>query len=240
MSDAVETTQGASNSPLIGTNSATGESFPVEIDDLGLSFPSKGTVQRRQETAEQQQKRMEKIAAAVETIIDCLGEDTEREGIVKTPMRYAKALMFFTKGYEQSLKDLLNGAVFEEDTDEMVIVKNIDIFSLCEHHLVPFAGKVSIGYIPNGRVLGLSKLARIAEMFARRLQVQERLTKQIAVAIQEVLQPQGVAVTIECEHMCMVMRGVEKPGSSTVTSCMLGVFRQSHRTREEFLNLTRK
>ncbi|KAJ3206566.1 hypothetical protein HDU82_004437 [Entophlyctis luteolus] len=224
----------------MGRSSKTGSKFAVEVDVAGLSWPSKGTVQRRNESDEAKDERMRKIANAVQTIIECVGEDPEREGMQNTPLRYAKALMFFTKGYEQSLKDLLNGAVFEEDTDEMVIVKDIDIFSLCEHHLVPFHGKVSIGYIPRGRVLGLSKLARIAEMFSRRLQVQERLTKQIATAIQEVLQPEGVAVTIEASHMCMVMRGVEKPGSSTVTSCMLGIFRDSQRTRDEFLTLTRK
>ncbi|KAI8840283.1 hypothetical protein BC829DRAFT_428242 [Chytridium lagenaria] len=184
------------------------------VDDDGLAWPS--------------QKRLEKIASAVSTILECVGEDSDRDGLLKTPMRYAKALMFFYKG------EVINDAVFEEDHDEMVIVKNIDIFSLCEHH-----GAVSIGYIPNKRVLGLSKLARIAEMFSRRLQVQERLTKQIAFALQDALQPQGVAVTMEASHMCMVMRGVEKPGSSTITSCMLGAFREDPKTREEFLRLIR-
>ncbi|KAJ3044241.1 hypothetical protein HK097_001555, partial [Rhizophlyctis rosea] len=205
------------------------------IDREGLAWPSKGTLSRKDESPSDREARLEKLSGAMKTVLECLGEDPSREGLQKTPMRYAKALMFFTKGYEESLKDIINEAVFEEDHDEMVIVKNIDVFSLCEHHLVPFTGKINIGYIPNRRVLGLSKLARIAEMFSRRLQVQERLTKQVAVALQEILQPQGVAVTMEATHMCMVMRGVEKPGSSTVTSCMLGVFRDDPRTREEFL-----
>ncbi|KAI9297162.1 GTP cyclohydrolase I [Neoconidiobolus thromboides FSU 785] len=207
----------------------------VDLD--GLSWPSKGTRQRSNETEEQKEKRLNKLAEAVKTMLECVGEDPEREGILKTPMRYAKAMLFFTKGYEQNIKDLINDAMFNEDHEEMVIVKNIDIFSLCEHHLVPFTGKISIGYLPNGKVLGLSKLARIAEMFSRRLQVQERLTRQIAEALDEILKPQGVAVVMESSHLCMVMRGVQKPGSSTVTSCMLGQFRKDPKTREEFLSL---
>lgn len=145
--------------------------------------------------------------------------------------------MFFTQGYELNVKDVVNGAIFHEDHDEMVIVKDIDMFSLCEHHLVPFTGKVHIGYIPDKRVLGLSKLARLVDLFSQRLQVQERLTKQIAQALMEILKPQGVAVICNASHMCMVGRGVQKTNSSTVTSCMLGVFRSDPRTREEFLNL---
>ncbi|KAF2421061.1 putative GTP cyclohydrolase I [Tothia fuscella] len=207
------------------------------IDFDGLSWPSVGTRSRLDATPSEAQARHEKLTGAIRTILECIGEDPDREGLQKTPERYAEAMMFFTKGYEMNLRDLLNGAVFHEDHDELVIVKDIEIFSLCEHHLVPFNGKMHIGYIPNRRVIGLSKLARIAEMFSRRLQVQERLTKQVALALSEVLQPQGVAVVVESSHLCMVMRGVEKTTSKTITSCMLGRMRSTAKTREEFLKL---
>ncbi|XP_041985816.1 GTP cyclohydrolase 1 isoform X1 [Aricia agestis] len=177
------------------------------------------------------------MANSYRLLLTGLGEDPERQGLLKTPERAAKAMLFFTKGYDQSLEEVLNNAIFDEDTDEMVVVKDIEMFSMCEHHLVPFYGKVSIGYLPQGKILGLSKLARIVEIYSRRLQVQERLTKQIALAVTQAVRPAGVAVVIEGVHMCMVMRGVQKINSKTVTSTMLGVFRDDPKTREEFLNL---
>lgn len=207
------------------------------IDSDGLLWPSLGARQRIEQSDEENKARELRIADAVRTILSELGEDPDREGLLETPERYARAMLFFTKGYEDNIRDVIKRAVFEEDHDEMVIVRDIELYSLCEHHLVPFFGKAHIGYIPNKRVLGLSKLARLAEMYCRRLQVQERLTKQIAMALNEMLQPRGVAVVIEATHMCMVSRGVQKTGSSTTTSCMLGCFRNQQKTREEFLTL---
>ncbi|CAL8255362.1 unnamed protein product [Lota lota] len=184
--------------------------------------------------------KLSTIERAYSTILTELGEDVEREGLLRTPLRAAKAMQFLTKGYKETTLDILNDAVFDENHDEMVIVKDIDLFSLCEHHLVPFFGKVHIAYIPNKKVVGLSKLARIVEIYSRRFQVQERLTKQIATSIAEALKPAGVAVVVEAVHMCMVMRGVQKMNSKTVTSVMLGVFQEDPKTREEFLSLIRR
>ena len=181
----------------------------------------------------------EEMMQAVRTLLLGLGEDPDREGLKDTPKRVMKALQFLTKGYHESLDELLNGAVFTEDANEMVLVRDIDIFSSCEHHILPILGRAHVAYIPNGKVIGLSKIARICEMYARRLQVQERLTLQIADALQGLLKPQGVAVVVEASHMCMVMRGVQKPGSWTVTSAMRGVFAEDAKTREEFMNLIR-
>lgn len=208
---------------------------PVDTD--GLSWPLKGARARLEQTPEEALAREQRIAGAVKTILTELGEDINREGLLETPERYARAMLYFTKGYEDNMRDVIKRAVFEENHDEMVIVRDIEIYSLCEHHLVPFFGKAHIAYIPNKRVVGLLKLARIAEMYSRRLQVQERLTKQIAMSLSEILRPCGVAVVIEATHMCMVSRGVQKTGSLTTTSCMLGCFRGQQKTREEFLTL---
>ncbi|XP_071380102.1 GTP cyclohydrolase 2 [Centroberyx affinis] len=202
----------------------------------------KSVAHRKHETSrkeDEDESRLPALQAAYTSILRELGEDTDRQGLLRTPLRAAKAMQFLTKGYHETIYDILNDAIFDEDHDEMVIVKDIDMFSLCEHHLVPFFGKVHIGYLPNKKVVGLSKLARIVEIFSRRLQVQERLTKQIAMAVSEALQPKGVAVVIEAAHMCMVMRGVQKMNSRTVTSTMLGIYREDPKTREEFLALSK-
>uniref|UniRef100_A0ABM5FC43 GTP cyclohydrolase 1 n=1 Tax=Pogona vitticeps TaxID=103695 RepID=A0ABM5FC43_9SAUR len=201
--------------------------------------PLESWKEERTRSEEDNELNLPGLAAAYATILRALGEDPQRPGLLKTPWRAATAMQFFTKGYQETITDVLNDAIFDEDHDEMVIVKDIDMFSMCEHHLVPFVGKVHIGYLPNKQVLGLSKLARIVEIYSRRLQVQERLTKQIAIAITEALKPAGVGVVVEATHMCMVMRGVQKMNSKTVTSTMLGVFREDPKTREEFLTLIR-
>lgn len=179
------------------------------------------------------------MQAAVRTLLLGMGEDPDREGLRDTPKRVVKALKFLTSGYQQSLNELLNGAIFNENANEMVLIRDIDLFSSCEHHILPIIGRAHVAYIPNGKVIGLSKIARICEMYGRRLQVQERLTAQIADALQGLLQPQGVAVMVEATHMCMVMRGVQKPGSWTVTSSMQGIFADDAKTRDEFMNLIR-
>ena len=174
------------------------------------------------------------IERLIEQLLGELGEDARREGLAKTPERVAKSLRYLTSGYDQDVKDVLNEALFVEEYDEMVIVKDIDFASLCEHHLLPFFGNASVAYIPRGRVIGLSKIPRIVEMYARRLQVQERLTQQIAEFLQERLAPQGVGVVLEATHLCAVMRGVRKPGTIMTTSSVLGLFRTRDRTRAEF------
>ncbi|KAK4093766.1 hypothetical protein Purlil1_2100 [Purpureocillium lilacinum] len=254
--------------PVAGQGQKVRPPSPV-IDYDGLSRPTRGTRERREEDADQAEKRLDKMRGAVRTLLECVGEDPDREGLLDTPSRYAKALLFLTKGYQVNVEDIVNNALFHEGHNEMVIVKDIEIHSLCEHHLVPFIGKpwparrarspacdsspsssssspqllthplmqMHIGYIPSDTVIGLSKLPRIAEMYARRLQIQERLTKEVAHAIMEILKPQGVAVVMESSHLCMVMRGVQQTSTSTITSCVLGCFERKSKTRNEFLSL---
>ncbi|MGF6318007.1 GTP cyclohydrolase I FolE [Pseudomonas frederiksbergensis] len=181
----------------------------------------------------------EELAKNYREILQGVGEDPQREGLLNTPERAAKAMHYLCHGYRQTLEGIVNGALFESDNDEMVIVRDIELYSLCEHHLLPFIGKAHVAYMPTGKVLGLSKVARIVDMFARRLQIQENLTRQIAEAIAQITSAAGVAVVIEAKHMCMMMRGVEKQNSVMSTSVMLGAFRESFNTRQEFLQLIR-
>jgi GTP cyclohydrolase I len=179
------------------------------------------------------------IAEAAAVILKEIGEDPEREGLVKTPERVEKAMKFLTSGYGQTLEDVVGDAIFTEEVDEMVLVRDIEVFSLCEHHILPFIGKCHVAYIPDQKIIGLSKLPRIVDLFGRRLQVQERMTTQIAMAVEEAIQPKGVGIVMEAQHLCMMMRGVEKQHSEATTSCMLGRFKTDSRTRMEFLRLIR-
>ncbi len=178
-----------------------------------------------------------KIEGLVRQLLEAVGEDSGREGLLKTPQRIAAALEFFTSGYREKADELINRAIFTQDTNSMVIVKDIEVYSLCEHHMLPFFGRCHVGYLPRGKVFGVSKLARLVDMYARRLQIQERLTEQISYAIQDAIKADGVGVMIEARHLCMMMRGVQKQNSVMITSSLLGVFRTSHATRHEFLEL---
>ena len=186
------------------------------------------------------QKNLDRIARAYRELLDAIGEDVDREGLRRTPDRAARALEFLTQGYRQNLDEIINDAVFESSASEIILVKDIELYSLCEHHLLPFIGRAHVAYIPNGKVIGLSKVARIVDAFARRLQIQENLTTQIAEALMHCLEPSGVAVVVEAKHLCMMMRGVEKQNSVMKTSCLLGTFKEDARTRSEFLSLLRE
>ena len=180
------------------------------------------------------------IEEEIRQILTDIGEDPQREGLLKTPERVRKSLEFLTRGYKQDVESVINGAIFNEECDDMIIVRDIEFYSMCEHHMLPFFGKCHIGYIPQGKVFGVSKLARLVDVFARRLQIQERMTKQIAGQIMESVMPEGVGVVVEAQHLCMLMRGVQKQNSTMMTSCMLGSFRREQATRLEFLNLIGK
>jgi GTP cyclohydrolase I len=185
-------------------------------------------------------KKIDSIEQAYRDLLEAIGENPERQGLTKTPARAARALEFLTQGYRQSVAEIVNGAIYDSDASEIILIKDIELYSMCEHHLLPFIGRAHVAYIPNGKVIGLSKMARMVDVFARRLQIQENLTTQIADALMDVLSPEGVAVVIEAKHLCMMMRGVEKQNSIMKTSCLLGCFKDSATTRSEFLSLLGK
>ena len=185
-------------------------------------------------------KKIDSIEQAYRDLLEAIGENPERQGLIKTPARAARALEFLTQGYRQSVAEIVNDAIYDSDASEIILVKDIELYSMCEHHLLPFIGRAHVAYIPNGKVIGLSKMARMVDVFARRLQIQENLTTQVADALMDVLSPEGVAVVIEAKHLCMMMRGVEKQNSIMKTSCLLGCFKDSATTRSEFLSLLGK
>jgi GTP cyclohydrolase I len=185
-------------------------------------------------------RNLELLEKAYHTLLEAIGEDVDRQGLQRTPIRAARALEFLTQGYRQNLDDIINDAVFDSDASEIILVKDIELYSLCEHHLLPFIGRAHVAYIPNGKVIGLSKVARIVDVYARRLQIQENLTTQIAESLMSCLEPAGVAVVVEAKHLCMMMRGVEKQNSVMKTSCLLGSFKDDARTRSEFLSLLKE
>jgi GTP cyclohydrolase I len=189
------------------------------------------------EASRLEEEQLDALSEAFHQILEAVGEDVSRQGLLKTPVRAARAFEFLTQGYRQCVEDIVNGAIFDSDASEIILVKDIELYSMCEHHLLPFIGRAHVAYIPNGKVIGLSKVARIVDVFARRLQIQEQLTTEIADALMRTLQPGGVAVVIEAKHLCMMMRGVEKQNSVMKTSCLLGSFKDDARTRSEFLSL---
>lgn len=222
---------------------STGDGFHGTTPSFDAALDSKESTRRTHDGYRREDRYDEVstdlIGRSVRSIIDSIGEDVDRAGLLKTPERVAKAYQFLTQGYAQDPRAILTKALFKEDYNEMILVKDIDVFSLCEHHMLPFFGKAHVAYIPDGQIVGLSKIPRIVDVFARRLQVQERLTLQIRDALQDVLNPKGVAVVIEANHMCMVMRGVQKQGTMTSTSSVSGTFMNDPRTREEFLRMIR-
>ena len=225
-----------------GSSQDFGPNSPRGLNDMSINFADP-LMTDDEELEPQPREEGLGIQDEVRQILMKVGEDPERQGILRTPLRVDKALAFLTSGYRADLDKIVNGAIFEESNgerfDEMVLVKDIEFYSLCEHHMIPFFGKIHVAYIPNRRVIGLSKIPRIVEIFARRLQVQERMTQQVAECVNEVLTPRGVAVVAEAKHMCMCMRGIQKQNSSTTTSAMMGDFRENAQTRQEFLNLIR-